>query len=274
MARILFAALFSLMLASPSLAQNAAWRFRWQAGQVLDYRAEHTTSVSELVGGNKVDLASKLSVVKRWEVIEVDPQGAATVRLLLLAMRHEQTRPNGETMLFDSANLDKSTPELREQMTKFIGQTLAILRVDALGRVVEVKQGSASKYEAEPPFMLLLPGQAVDVGQAWERSYEVTLEPPVGTGEKFAATQRYHLLKADGSLATLRLTTTIKSIPENQTDQVPLLQKMPEGDVIFNIAAGRLESVNVRIDKQLQNHQGEGSSYRFISTYQERYIGK
>ena len=49
---------------------------------------------------------------------------------------------NGDTLLFDSQNLDKSTPELREQMKKYIGSTLAIVRVDGHGRVHEVKQGS------------------------------------------------------------------------------------------------------------------------------------
>ena len=39
------------------------------------------------------------------------------------AMRNEQKRANGETLLFDSQDLDKSTPELREQMSKYIGQT-------------------------------------------------------------------------------------------------------------------------------------------------------
>lgn len=262
-----------LLVASPCLAQDAGLRFRWQLGQVLDYRVEHNTTVSEVVSATKIDIASKLTVVKRWEVNAVDAQGVATLRLLLIAMRHEQTRPNGETFLFDSANLDKSTPELREQMSKFIGQTLAVLRVDSLGRVVEVKQGSASKYDAEPPFVLLLPPQAMSAGQAWQRLYNVTLEPPLGTGEKFSASQRYDLVKAANGVATIRLTTTIKSLPDN-ADQIPLLQKLPEGEILFNVAAGRLETVNLRIDKHLDNHQGEGSSYRFVSTYTERYIGK
>ena len=33
----------------------------------------------------------------------------------LTAMRNEQKRTNGETMLFDSQNLDKSAPELRSK---------------------------------------------------------------------------------------------------------------------------------------------------------------
>src|SRR5262245_56033690 len=130
----MLAVLAAAVTASPALAQNAAWRFRWQNGQVLYYRVDHTTTVSETVSGNKVVTGSKLSLIKRWDVSAVDDKGVATLRLSVTAMRHEQSRPNGETLMFDSANPDKSTPELREQMGKFIGQTLAVLRVDSLGR--------------------------------------------------------------------------------------------------------------------------------------------
>jgi hypothetical protein len=270
----MLAVLAAAVTASPALAQNTAWRFRWQNGQVLYYRVDHTTTVSETVSGNKVVTASKLALMKRWDVSAVDAQGVATLKLSVTAMRHEQSRPNGETLLFDSANPDKSTPELREQMGKFIGQTLAVLRVDSLGRVVSVQQGSGAKYDSEPPFVLRLPGQAINVNQAWERGYDITLEPPVGTGEKHPATQRYHLTKADSNQATIQLTTQLKAEPANVADRIPLLQKQPEGEIIFNLAAGRLESASLRIDKTLQDHSGPGSSYHFESTYREQFVGK
>jgi hypothetical protein len=268
----ILAVLATCVAVSPAAAQENGWRFRWQAGQILYYRVDHHTNVSETVTGNKVETMSKLALIKRWEVTAVDPQGVATLKLSVTAMRHEQSRPNGETLLFDSAKPDKSTPELREQMSKFIGQTLAVLRVDNVGRVVAVQQGSAAKYESEPPFVLRLPAEPVKLNHAWERTYEVTLEPPLGTGEKFPATQRYHLTKADDKLATMRLTTQFKNQPENAADRIPLLQNQPQGEIVFNIAAGRLESANLRIDQQLDGHQGEGSSYHFTSMYREVYV--
>src|SRR5262249_35410938 len=149
-------------------AQDAAWRFRWRPGDVLSYKVEHTTSVAEIVGGNKVRTAGKLMLVKRWRVLDVGAQGSATLELSLTGMRNEQERPGGETVLFDSDAPDKSTPELREQLARYIGVPLAVIRVDARGMVTEVKQGSAARYESEPPFVLTLPDKAPAVGQAWE----------------------------------------------------------------------------------------------------------
>src|SRR5262245_49816115 len=109
MRRYVPAVLLGLALVGPAAAQGAPWRFRWQPNQVLTYRVEHVSSASEVVGSNKVETSSKVNLVNRWQVLAVDAQGSATLQLSLTALRHEQTRPGGEVLLFDSANPDKST---------------------------------------------------------------------------------------------------------------------------------------------------------------------
>ena len=274
MTRKLIPALFAcLALAPEATAQTAPWRFRWQSGQILTYRVEQTTSVEEVVGERKTTVANRLHLTKHWRVRDVDAAGTATLELSLAAMRNEITRPGGEVLLYDSANPDTSTPELREQLGKYVGGVLAVLRVDARGQVVEVKEsrhGPASRYESDPPFKVVLPEGAVAAGGSWSRAYKVTLEPPAGTGEKHDAAQQYAVKGVAGGAATVTLTTDVK-LPESPLDQVPLLQSLPAGEVVFDAAAGLMKSAKLRIDKELKGHQGEGSGYRFVSTYSEEY---
>ena len=264
----IFALLFGLAGTPSVSAQDAAWRFQWPKGRTLTYRANHATTVSEVVDGNKTETTSRLTLVKQWKVADVDPSGIATLHLSLAALRTENTKPNGEKLLFDSANLDQSTPELR-QMKEHLGKTLAIVRIDGYGRIHEVKHGSAAKYEAEPPFALVLPAAAPKEGQAWVRNYKITLEPPQGTGERFPATQKYTCTKISGGQAHLAVTTELKSLPESPQERLPLLQKEVEGQAVFDIESGRLRRVELIIDKTVQNHQGPGSSYHFVSSYIE-----
>src|SRR5262249_11478570 len=109
-------------------------------------------------------------------------------------------------------------------------------------------------------------------GQTWEREYVITLEPPNGTGEKYAAVQKYACKKIDRTTATIGLTTTLKSLPMATADQVPLLEMQPEGDIAFDMITGCLHSAHLHIEKELKDHQGEGSSYRFQSTYTEEQV--
>jgi len=41
--------------------------------------------------------------------------------------------------------------------------------------------------------------------------------------------------------------------------------------VVFDLQHGRLHTYRVSIDREVQGHQGEGSTYRFQSTYTEQY---
>ena len=260
---------FALIAAASSQARGQEpWQFQWKAGQTLDYRVQHTTSVTEVVQGARVETHSRLDLVKRWKVVEVNAEGVATLELVLTSMRNEQTRPSGETLLFDSKNLDKSTPELRE-MNKFLGKPLAVLRLDRFGRTHEVKLGSAARYEAEPPFVLVLPGAAPKQGQAWLRPFNVTLEPPLGAGEKHSAQHRFTCKKIEGNQATVALATEFTKMPDAPQDQLPLLQKATEGEVVFDIGAGRMTRAQLNINKMVENHQGAGSSYHLVSGYTE-----
>src|SRR5205823_7892125 len=102
-----------------------------------------------------------------------------------------------------------------------------VLRIDGTGKVLEVKEGKygpPSRYESEPPFVVILPEATVVAGQSWERAYQITLEPPQGTGKKYEAAQKYLCKAIDNGAATVSLTTTVKTLPEAIADQAPLLQ--------------------------------------------------
>ena len=277
MARIAISSLLAMLTCiAAASAQSAPWRYHWQTGQVLVYKVEQTTAAKETVAESTEETKTRLNLTKRWQVLELDAAGNATLQLSLLALRLEVTTPSGGSLLFDSASPDKSDPHMREELGKFLTEPLAVLRVDPRGRVVEVKQsrnGSATKFEAEPPFIITLSGGELKAGDAWARAYHITLEPPQGTGEKYEAAQNYQCNSVTQNLATIAFTSTLKSMPESILDRVPLLQLQPEGEVVLDLQAGRLQSATLRIDKELKGHQGEGSSYKFQSTYTEKYVG-
>ncbi len=269
--RYLLAILLAQTLVSPALAQ-VPWQFQWRKGQTLTYKIKHITSVVEVVETTKNGSNSTLDLVNRWQVTDLDDKGVATLSLTLVSMRNEQKRASGDTLLFDSNDLEKSTPELRDQMNKFIGQTVAVVRLDGYGRLVDVKQGTAATFEAEPPFVVVFPAAKAAAGQAWRRPYNLVLDPPYGTGEKFEAEQRLECKKIDAGKATIGIGTTFKTMPDNARDRLPMLQKEVNGEAVFDLTAGRLISARLNIDKTIEEHRGKGSSYQFKSQYSRELV--
>jgi hypothetical protein len=260
------------VLGMPVQAQTRG-PLRWQAGQALVYQVEHTTKAFDKREEVTSETKSTLKVLKRWQVLAVDAAGVATLQLSLTAMIQEVTTPSGDVLRFDSANPEKGTPQLKG-MANFLNKPLATIRVDSYGRVVEVKESKsdASSFEHELPFLCSLPA-GVKAGQTWDRTYKITLAPPLGTGEKYDAVQRFTCKSVTGNLATVVLSTELKAQPKVAADAIPLWQMLPQGEVVFDLAAGRLQSAKLAIEKELKNHQGEGSHTKFSSVLTITWVG-
>ncbi|HEY7327210.1 MAG TPA: hypothetical protein VH592_06215 [Gemmataceae bacterium] len=262
-----------LVIASLTSAQTP--RFRWQTGQVLLYRTEHNTVASFVMGDSTSETKTRVQSIKRWQVMDVDSNGAATLQMSLQGLYFQTTPPSGAPLVFDSAHLDQSTPELRKQYENYVGQPLVVLRIDGQGKVLEVKEArpdySAAKYECDPAFKLVLPTEVLKGGLNWQRDYQIVLGPPYGTGdEKYTAVQHYVCKDVAGNLATVSLSTEMKNAPAAQEDQVPLWQMQPEGELVFDLVAGRLQKASLRIDKEAKI---EGGNTHFQSVYTEEYVG-
>jgi hypothetical protein len=273
---VVLAAALSTSLAS---AQPQPPRFRFQKDQTLTYKVQQVTKASETAPDEKTNQPAtseshtKLDLVKRWHVTDVDAKGVATLELSLVSMRLERKLPGRtESDVFDSSKPDALN---QEEMARLIGKKLAVLRIDAQGRLVEVKEssaGPASRFVTDLPFKITLPDAAPKQGETWDRTYAIKLEPPHGTGETYDASQRYQLKPEAKGLMVVAMSTAVKNMPATVAERIPLLPLMPEGDVYFHAETGLYYASRLRVQQEIANHQGEGSKYVFSSSYSEDYV--
>jgi hypothetical protein len=262
-------------------AATFAWadapRFQFRKGETLSYHLVQTTRIIESVLDEKtskpVESASstKIDLVRKWKVIDVDDKGVATLEMSIASMRWER-KVGADEDVFDSTKPDDLN---KKEMAKHVGSVLAVLRTDSFGRLVEVKDsrvGSATRFATDLPFKLILPESDPKIGDAWDRSYTIQLDPPLGTGEKYAASQKYTCQEPKSGLLTVALTTSVKEMPMQASEQIPLLPLIAEGTVYFHAATGRYYAARLKISRELKNHQGDGSTYKFDSTYVEDLV--
>jgi hypothetical protein len=249
-------------------------RLQLKKGQTLEYRVEQTTNAAETTSEGKTELSSRVEQTKRWRVLDVDQTGAATLELSLLQLKLRQQLPSKEVIEFDSEKPEQANQALRERMAMYVGKPLAVIRLDPTGRVLEVKssQGPASRFEHELPFAITLSGKPLEVGQKWTREYQITLDPPLGTGEKYAAQQPYEVKSVGKGQAKITFETTLKNPPANASDRVPLLQLQPKGEVTFWSGYGLMWNAVITSGGVVEGHMGEGSKYEFTSEYREQLV--
>jgi len=264
----------AVVLASDLLAQIPG-EIRLTKGQKLRFQVDHQTEVTDTQGETKTTVKNLVQVTKVLEVAEVDPASKTfQIALKLEKLKMETVRPNGQVLAFDSEDPKSKDSPLGKSLAPLVGKDTARLKVDQLGRVLEVQseQMPAGRYEVEPVFLLVLPGRALKVGDNWQRAYNATLDPPAGTGEKVAMIQTYTVDGMEGGKARIRLSTAWKEEPKTVNDQMPLLQYLPEGMVVIDPATGLPLEANLKVEKEIKESTGANSSYRFQSVYKEKRL--
>lgn len=262
-------------VSTTSFAQAPTGLFKWQKGQQLTYKVEHSTVATEIIADSKSEFKNLLELTKRWVVEDVTAEGVATLTLVVESIKMKSTNPKGDELTYDSANPKDSTPQLKDQLEKYIGTKIATIVMDTQGRVRSVKEsnfGAASKYEVELPFAVVVPAEEIKKGLAWQRNFNITMDPPQGTGEKYESSQKYECNAIESGKIKLKVTTELKKAPENIADQLPLLPFLVEGDVTLDPQKGLMLDSILKVDKTLKGHQGENSSYRMYSLFKETLI--
>jgi len=275
------AAVVGLCCALPALGEPA--RFKFEKGQVLTYNVVQATKVNETIIDEKTNKPveqehiTKHTVIRKWKVVDVDAKGVATLEMTIAAMKWQNKGPDG-ALEFDSEKPEqgddpkKVSDDNKKEMSRWIGPVLAVIRIDSRGKLVEVKEskfGSPSRFATELPFKIVLPEAGPKEGQTWDRSFTIQLDPPQGTGEKYEAMQKYTAKAPVNGYLTIGISTALKAMPTQPSDQIPLLPMLMEGEVYFHEGNGRYYAARMKIKKELMNHQGDGSKYIFESTYAE-----
>jgi hypothetical protein len=271
--------LFAAISFALPAAGQAPLRFEWKAGQTHAYAVRQTTTVTETTLDEKVrkpvttTAATNVTLTRRWDVKAVDAAGVATLEMAITAMKQEHTRPTGEVTVTDSAS-----PEGAKAFAEYLGKPIVTAKIDARGRLVEAKSAAgdqaAARLEAELPFRVLLPEQYPAVNAAWDRAFVIKLDPPLGTGERYDATQTYTFKGLNGQYAVIGVATALKAAPSTPAEMQPLVSWLWDGDVFIDTKASRYYGAKLKAKKEIANHQGDGTKFVFESEYTEAAVEK
>jgi hypothetical protein len=275
MPRFVMAAVLPALALSPALADGEPLRFAFAANQTFVYRVVQTTTVAETTIDEQTKAAvqattvTKLTTTKTWTVKEA--QGAAaTLEMSITAFRQEVTQTVGDkkpvNQVLDSANAEDA------KAMGFLNKPVVTVTLDDRGGVVAAKSGNpnaADRLKVELPFRVLLPEALPAVNGTWDRAFELKLPPPLGTGEKFDATQTYTYRGAKDGFAVIGVGTALKSPPADAALMPGVVPVLWEGDVFVNTKTGRYHGAKLKVAREVANHQGEGTKFGYQSEYTE-----
>jgi hypothetical protein len=263
------AAIFILTSATPA---QIPFNFKFKQDSPLLYRSTHETKVEVKQKDQTTATVSVVKQLKKWDVQKVDGLGVATLELSIQELSLEQTEPDGQTIRFDSTDLENSNPKLAEQLKAIVGRPIIQVDIDKTGAIKAFKHLTQRQdMMRELPFHVTVPGDKIPVvGVAWRRDFPIQLEPPVATPPKtLRGVQACKVVESDSSRLVIEIESTLIDEVKDPGQMLPVVQFLPKGTVTFDPKAGRMTAAETTIDQTVANFAGEGSSYKFLSTYTE-----
>jgi hypothetical protein len=260
----------------PTQAEGPA-RFQFRRGQVLQYRVEQVSTATDSLGDLRTTVSTRVEQIKQWQVLNVEPDGTATVQLSVPRLKVQHRLPNGEVWEYDSASPDAGAEALREKFHQFVNRPLATFWIDPWGRVVEVRNLAGlptSANAAELPFTVCLAAQNVQKGQTWSRSYRQAVTASNEARAEVELDQQFQVRSIHNGQVAIAFTTQLRDQPKDVAARLPLLQVQPQGEAIFDLQLGLVISARYVSAGVVEGHQGEASRYEFNSECRETLISQ
>jgi hypothetical protein len=237
---------------------------------VLRYEATHKASIQSTIDKTTQAAQTRTDSAKLWKITDILPNGDIEVMNVVEFIHMVNQLPDREPTEYDSRR-DATPPPGYEDAARAVGGPLSVVRITPRGKIIrrEMKIRQQSVGE-DAPVVVRLPDKPVAVGDTWDEPFEVKVMLEKG-GTKPVQTRRHHKLAAvDHGIATIEITYQILS-PIDAHIEAQLVQRLMDGEVKFDIEAGRVVSQQMDVDKRILGFAGPTSSLHYIMRMEEKF---
>ncbi len=257
---------------SPSPPAPVLLRYRFTAGDVLASQVAHRALTETTMNGVTQAVETMTDSTKSWTVVAVGETGEATIEQSVTDVTMtSRSSDRGEVRWSSSETADP--PPGYEGVRQSLGVPLVRLRVAADGRILERRELRPCPAAATGDLVIVpLPEEPVTVGHTWTIPDEVVVEVPGGDRKAVRTRLRYRLTDLRDGMATIAVDTTVLTPVDDPRLEARLLERIWDGEIRFDVEAGRITSRRTGIDRRVVGFGGPQSSIRYKASLEEQLL--
>jgi hypothetical protein len=118
---------------------------------------------------------------------------------------------------------------------------------------------------------VLLPEQPVAIGDSWDEPFDLTVQLKTGGTKGIQTRRHYKLAKVENGIATIAVEYQVLT-PIDAHIESQIVQRLMDGEVRFDIDAGRVVSQKMEIDKRILGFAGPTSSLQYVVRMEEKLL--
>lgn len=242
-------------------SKDAPYRFAYKFAPNQDVHMDLIvkTQVEVQKGPFKQAAKNESHAERHFHVVSVTADGVATLELYIDSVKLTNSFDNSPAVSFDSRS--KVTPPQFENVRDCIGKLSATMKVDRFGKLVSIlRVGLTPTEEAGDNFLDVFPDRPLRIGDEWTEDIKVPVRVTKNLQQKITLRRRYRLTSVEGHLAKIHVATSELTQVDDPVVRAQLVQKTPEGTIVFDMERGLVTSRELRCIRTETGVMGEGST--------------
>lgn len=254
--------------------------YKFTPGFFAHFEVRHSMTVISEANGEVEKVTNESQSKKHFRVVSIDEQGNAVLEPIVDSVFMSAKFGTSDPIVYDSTK-DTEAPRQFREVRATIGRPIARVTVAPNGTLQKVTllEGapthlaeSAIKNDPRMNFLVVFPTEPVGVGATWRERFAV--EVVVGQNLKQPVTlqRQYDITAIEGTVATLKVRTSVITPLSNPQVEAQLMQRKPSGTIQFDLARGILLSQSTAASEQVVGAFGPKTSVQATSETQEKWV--
>lgn len=270
-------------LEAPRPSNGIVLLYKFKEGDVLRSRIEQSTTLDAVKGEYRETQETKTRTDQHFKVVSVEPDGSATLRLLIDGVRMEYAFNDGTPTIYDSSK-DELPATAFAGVSQAIDRDLADLKIRPTGEIEQIQPLISEEELATIPgklgldpeeasnLLVIFPKQPLKVGDVWSNTYSTSVTVSGKLRQQVKILRQYRLDSYENGIATISIKTAPITAISEPSMLVQLLQRSSAGKMRFDVNAGRTIERTMHVDNTEIGWEGPDSSLHAVSEWTERAI--
>ena len=258
---------------TPAKADEPAYalHYKFQDGETVRTQVTHVATSDTRIQGVEQTSRSRSVSTKQWRIVKIADNGYITFEHLVTdvdmwqhATGHPEIRYNGAT--------DEQAPPEYEHVAKSLGKAIAQVTITPTGLVMAREGYPPGLNLGLGPIATPLPSEAVKVGAKWHIPSEISCRTEDGKLKRIKTQQRFQLESVKTGVARISVRTEVLTPVDDARIEAQLVQKVTNGEIKFDIDAGRIISKQMDWDEEVIGFNGAESKLQYLARFNEESL--
>lgn len=254
--------------------------YKFTPGFYAHFEVRHQMTVISEANGEIEKVTNESNSRKHFRVVSIDEQGAAVLEPVVDSVFMSAKFGNSDPIVYDSTK-DVEAPRQFREVKATIGRPISRVTVTPSGTLQKVSllEGApshltegATKNDPRMNFLVVFPAEPIGVGATWRERF--TAEVVVGQNLKqpVILQRQYDVTSIEGTVATLKVRTSVITPLSNPQVEAQLMQRKPAGTIQFDLSRGLLLSQTTAASEQVVGAFGPKTSVQATSETKEKWV--